>query len=248
MSKFKLPNGVNLDNVNYNMIELDEIRGRHQNILVNPKAKTPFDYIQPILTDVIKDITDIQSNSVLSKVTTRDLVLHHLPIQDLQFILIKLREVSYGNDFMLDLECTHCKAMNAAKLDLSSLAVIPRKDKVEEDQAILPKAKLAIKYKHMSLSNLLQMNFEDEDSQFMKTLKTSIAAFRIASLGDKTNITSKDIEDLPALDLEYIEENAPDLAEPDMKIEHTCKACDKDFESDISTRILAADFLYHSRT
>lgn len=248
MSKYTLPNGAKFEGIIYDMIEIDEIRGRHQDILVNPNPKTPFDYIEPIFTDIIKDITDKDSNSILSHISKRDLILHHLPIQDIQFILIKLRENSYGKDYILDLECPHCTAVNAAKLDLSQLEIIPRVDKLEEDKLILPKEGIKVGYKHMSLANLLKMNFEDENSQFMKSVKTSVVAFRVASLGDNLKVQAKDVQDLRALDIEFIEENAPDLAEPDMKAEHKCVKCSEDFKEDISTRVLAADFLYRSRT
>lgn len=248
MSKFTLPNGVNLDGNLYNLIELNEITGEEQDILANPRPKTPFDYIEPVFSNVIVDITDSDMNSVSAKAVKRDVILHHLPIQDIQFILIKLREISYGNLFTMDIECEHCHKQNMAGLKLDELEVFPRKDKIDEDKLILPKDNIPFRYKHLSLANLLKMNFEDEDSQFMKSLKTSVTSFRVASLGDKKDISSKDIKKLKAMDIEFIEENAPDLAEPDMKVEHTCKHCGKDFEVDISSRVLVADFLLRSRT
>ena len=53
MSTFTLPNGIISGGKHYNLVKLDEIRGKHQNMLVNPNPKTPIDYIEPILIDLI---------------------------------------------------------------------------------------------------------------------------------------------------------------------------------------------------
>ena len=95
MSKFILPNGVNLNGKLYNIVELDEIRGKHQNMLVNPSPKTPIDFIEPILTDLILDLHNSESESIFPAISRKDLVLNQLPIQDIQFLLIKVREISY---------------------------------------------------------------------------------------------------------------------------------------------------------
>ena len=246
MSKFTLPNGVTIEGNLYNLVEIDEIRGKHQNMLVNPNPKTPIDFILPILTDLIIDVQSTESESILEQVNKKDLILHKLPIQDIQFILIKIREVTYTADYLMDLKCTHCDAANSAKLDLSSLEVFPRKDKILEKDMILPKDDIEFRYSHMSLGNLLKMANEEETDGFTKQMMTSLTSFMIARLGENTNVKPSDLDDLKASDLDYLRDNVPDLAEIDMKVQHTCTKCDKDFEHELPT--LAADFLLRSRT
>lgn len=247
MSKFTLPNGVTLNGKLYNLIEIDEIRGKHQNMLVDPNPKTPVDFIEPILTDIILDLTDSVSESILSaQVSKKDLVLHKLPIQDIQFILVKLREISYGSDYLMKLECTHCSAPNNAKLDLSTLTISAREDKISESEMYLPKDKTEFRYGHMSLAHLLRMAVQDGQTDFTKEMLTSLTSFMLASLGGNTNVTSADLADLKGSDLNYIRDNTPVLPEIDTKVEHTCSACNKDFEQELP--VLAADFLLHTRT
>lgn len=246
MSKFTLPNGLRLDGKHYNLIEIDEIRGKHQNMLVNPSPKTPIDFVQPILEDLILDLSNSDSESALEHVSKKDLLLHKLPIQDIQFMLIKVREVTYGPDYLMKLECTHCSAPNDARLDLSSLEVFKRKDKIEQKDMILPKEKIEFRYGHLSLGHLLKMAVEEGTDEFTKTMMTSLTAFMLSSLGDNKKVKPQDLDELRGSDLDYIRDNMPTLPEVDMKVEHTCKKCEKDFEQELP--VLAADFLLHTRT
>lgn len=246
MSRFTLPNGAEIEGKLYNLIELDEIRGRHQNMLINPSPKTPIDYMEPLITDLIIDLVNSDSESILQHVSKKDLVLHKLPIQDIQFILIKIREVSYGPEYLMTLSCTHCQAINSAKLDISTLQVFPRKDKISESDMVLPKDKLEFRYKHLSLGNLLKMAIQDGEDEFTKSMLTSLTSFMLERIGDNSKIKPSDLDDLRGSDLDYIRDNVPELSEVDMKVEHNCTSCKQDFEAELP--VLSADFLLRSRT
>lgn len=247
MSTFTLPNGVISDGKHYNLVKLDEIRGKHQNMLVNPNPKTPIDYIEPILIDLILDLVNEDSESILDQqITKKQLVLNLLPIQDIQFIMVKVREISYGKDYLMHLNCTHCNAKNSAKLDLSTLAVSARVDKITEAEMILPKDGLKFRYKSMSLSTLLKMAIQDEKSEFTKTMLTSLTSYMLEYLGENRKVTPTDLDDLKGSDLNYIRDNIPTLPEIDMKVEHNCSSCKEDFEQELP--VLAADFLLLTRT
>ena len=246
MSKFTLPNGVSLNGKLYNIIELDEIRGKHQNRLVNPNPKTPIDFIEPILTDLILDLHNVESESIFPQVSRKDLVLNKLPIQDIQFILIKVRELSYDSTYLMKLKCTHCEADNNAKLDLSTLTISARVDKLTEEQMILPKGKLPFRYGHMGLGHLVKMVLQDNKTEITDKMMTTLSSFMLASLGENTSVKPADLDDLKASDLDFIRDNAPELPEPDMVVEHTCSSCSKDFKQELP--VLSADFLLHMRT
>lgn len=246
MSKFTLPNGVIVSGKHYNMVTIDELRGKHQNMLVNPSPKTPIDFVLPILSDLVLDITDSGEESVLKETDKKTLILHKLSIQDIQFIMAKVREVSYGPEYFMSLTCSHCEAENKARLDLSTLQVFPRKDTLTEDQMKLPKEKLEFRYGHMSLSNLLKMVTEDDSVDFMKHIITATTSFMLSKLGESTKVNPSDLDNLRATDIDYIKDNIPELAFLDTKVEHTCTACEKDFEQELP--VLAADFLLRSRT
>lgn len=246
MSKFTLPNGVNLGGKLYNIVQLDEIRGKHQNMLVNPNPKTPIDFIEPILTDLILDVHNSDSESIFPAISRKDLVLNKLPIQDIQFLLIKIREISYDKNYHMKLNCTHCNAENNARLDLSTLAVTPRKDKIQPAEMILPKDQIAYEYGHMSLGHLIKLAIQDDKNEITKEMLTSLTSFMLARLGDNTKVQPSDLDNLKGSDLNFIRDNAPELAQIDMEVEHTCSACGKDFKQELP--VMAADFLLHMRT
>jgi len=246
MSKFTLPNGVNLGGKLYNIVELDEIRGKHQNMLVNPNPKTPIDHIEPILSDLILDLHTVESESIFPAVSKKDLVLNKLPIQDIQYLMVKVREVSYDKQYLMKLACTHGSADNNAKLDLSSLEVFPRKDKIDEAAMKLPKEQIEFRYGHMSLGHLLKLAIQDDKSEITKEMLTNLTSFMLAKLGDNTLVKPSDLDNLRGSDLDYIRENVPELAQIDMDVEHTCSSCGKDFKQELP--VMAADFLLHTRT
>lgn len=248
MSKYTLPNGVKVGEKLFNQVELDEIRGKHQDILANPQVKTPVDHVLPLLMDLVLDITDAELTSLFPDNSKKEVLLKELPIQDIQFLMAKVRETSYGPDYYMELKCPHCDHNNNAKLDLSSLEVSERKDKLKDSECILPKDKTSFKYKHMSLSHLLTMAVEDGADKFTKTMMTSLTSYMLESLGDSKPVTQKDLGELRGSDLDFIRDNMPELPEIDLKVEHTCTngECGKDFEQELP--VLAADFLLHSRT
>lgn len=248
MSKYTLPNGIQSEGKLYNLVELDEIRGRHQDMLADPTVKTPIDHIEPLLKDLMLDITNSESESLLEKENKKQLILRKLPIQDIQFLMAKVREVTYGPDYLLKLKCTHCEADNNAKLDLSSLEVFPRKDKISEKDMVLPKEGISFSYGYMNLSHLLKMAVEEGTEGFTKSMLTSLTSYMLSSLGDKKEVKSSDLGDLRGSDLDYIRDNMPELAELDLKVQHICtnKDCGKEFEQELP--VLAADFLLPSRT
>lgn len=246
MSKFTLPNGVIHDGKLYNIVQLDEIRGKHQNMLVNPNPKTPIDHVEPIITDLVLDLHNSDSESIFPAISRKDLVLNKLPIQDIQFLLIKVREISYDKHYHMKLNCTHCNAENNAKLDLSTLAVSPRKDKISEAEQTLPKDQIPFGYGHMSLSHLMKLAIQDGKSDFTKEMLTSLTSFMLTNLGDNVKVQPSDLDNLKGSDLNYIRDNAPELAQIDMEVEHTCSSCGKDFKQELPA--LAADFLLHMRT
>jgi hypothetical protein len=148
----------------------------------------------------------------------------------------------------MHLNCTHCEAKNNAKLDLSTLSIAPRKDKISVEEMITPKDQTPFTYGHMSLAHLLKMAIQDGKSDFTKEMLTSLTAFMLNSLGDNKSVKPSDLDNLRGSDLNYIRDNTPELSEIDMKVEHTCSnpECGKDFEQELPA--LAADFLLHMRT
>ena len=127
MDTFKLPNGFVHKDKLYNILELEELTGKQQNYLINTKYKSHIQHIQPILNDLVVDIKSEDGESLLSEIKKEDIILKTLPIEDIQFILVKLREISYGSQYYFDkaqCKCPHCEKSGNYKLELDSLEII----------------------------------------------------------------------------------------------------------------------------
>ena len=87
---------------------------------------------------------------------------------------------------------------------------------------------------------------EDKDKDFIDEIMTATLSFLISNIGDNKDVKPSDLDNLKGSDLDYIRDNAPVLATADLKVEHKCSKCDKDFDTELP--VLAADFLLRSRT
>lgn len=246
MAEFKLPNGVTIDGKHYNNIILEEMTGKQQNALIIAKPKTAVDHIEPVLKDLIIDIRTDDEESITQKHSIQATLLHLLPIQDIQFILVKLREITFDADYYLDLTCPNCNHVNKAKLLLSDLEIKPSKFKLEPSAHILPKSNLPFTYKPLSLQELKRNSTVSDEKRITENLITELTSSLLGSLGDNQNVTAAQVSDLKAKDIQFIQQNAPEYARIDTDIEHECSKCGQEFKSELPA--LAADFLLPSRT
>src|SRR5579863_3625014 len=101
----QLPNGL-IDGVDFfNYAEIDELRGKQQNYLAN----------RELIVGNIGHVPKILEDCVLSLQTKEGLkwggkmadAIEKLPSGDLETLLIKIRENTYGNRFYFEAECPH---------------------------------------------------------------------------------------------------------------------------------------------
>lgn len=226
MYTFDLPNGFTFEGHKVVKITIDEMTGKQQNYLVNTKYKSHLDHIEPLLTDLIMKVENDKAEEV--QIDKKRLVNTLLSIEDLEFILIKLREITFGEDFFIEkYECPHCKAKNEIGIKLSALEVLP--PKIENPlKNKLPKSGLEIEYKPIVLGILRR--YASDYERLMNSATTSTISMALARLGDNENVTEADVEQLKAMDNMFIQKNAPGYKTIDTTIEHECHGCKKDFE------------------
>ena len=86
-------------------------------------------------------------NILLERCFTGVKVLDLLPMDKL-YLLMKLREISYGDDYETLLICSHCKAENPTTVKISSLNVNPVPDDFQDPiEVFLPTIKKDVKIK-----------------------------------------------------------------------------------------------------
>lgn len=229
--RVRLPNGFIDGQDHFCYAVIDELRGKQQNYLANRELVIGnIGHVPKILNDMILSLETEQG--LQWKGNKSDLV-GKLASGDVETLLVKIRENTYGPRFYHEAECTHCQhVMKNLRLDLDKLELDTMS--IEELMAKkvfkLPKSGKEVELKSAKLDDLFKVikitkNKQDE-------LITSLVSVAVKRIDDKHNITEKDIEEIPAMDLKKLQEEIEGTKLEggiDTDIEITCDKCGKDY-------------------
>lgn len=234
----QLPNGL-LDGVDlFNYAEVDEIRGKQQNYLADKDLIIGnIGHIPKILEDLV---LSLQTKEGLRWGGNMKEGIYKLSNGDLETILVKIRQNTYGERFYYEAQCSHCDHhnkdlrldLNALELDVMSVEEMLAKEK---RTVKLPKSGKEVEFKPLYLKDLFELikitaNKTDE-------LITSSVSIFVKRIDDKTKITSEDIQSLSALDIQYLNEQAMTIkleGTIDTNIINECNKCKKEFETKLN--------------
>lgn len=203
----RLPNGL-IDGVDhFTHARIDELRGKQQNYLSNKDLVVGnIGHIPKILEDLL---IALETEQGLKWNGDMKEVIYKLSAGDLETILLKIRENTYGGKYYHEKECPHCQHLNKdLRIDLDKLEIkeMPLQDMLDKSKriTILPKSGLEVELKPLYLKDLFEAvkiatGKNDE-------LITSALALSIKRLGDKVRVTSKDLEEIPVTDLMHLNE------------------------------------------
>lgn len=233
-----LPNGLIDGADHFDKVQIDEIRGKQQNYLADKDLVIGnIGHIPKILEDCI---VSLQTAQGLTWAGDKRELVYKLPSADLETILVKIRENTYGPRFYYESECTHCGHLNKElRLDLDKLELdkMPVEELMDSSKRIhkLPKSGLEVEFKPLYLKDL----FEIIKVASGKTdqVITSTVVLSLKRIGDKSNVTSKDLEQMSAVDIGFINEKAMDIkleGSIDTKIVTECGKCKKEFDSKLN--------------
>lgn len=234
--RIKLPTGIvdGMDHFNY--VEIDELRGKQQNYLADQDLVVGnIGHIPKILGDMILSLET--EEGVKWKGKNSDLVFK-LSKSDIETVLVKIREKTYGTRFYHDEQCYHCGHENKnLKLDLNKLEIktLTLEELLSEKSVVLPKSEKKVVFKPLRLKDLFELIKITKDKQ--NSLITSIAALSIQSIDDKTSIKPSDLEDIPVTDLKVLGEAQDKLdveGSIDTTIQIKCSKCTEEFEVGLS--------------
>lgn len=238
--KFRLPNGL-IDGVDiFNYVHIDELRGKQQNYLANQKLIIGnIGHVPKILEDLVLSFETETGLTWKGKIAVG---LQKIPSQDLETILIKIREKTYGPRFYFETQCPHCGHVNKnLKIDLSKLEIqyMSTEDMMNPKIIELPRAKKAgedyeveLRPAYMEdLFKIVKLTSGEEQDE----LVTNIVSIAIKRIGKKDNITEKDVENIRSADLYYLQEELEKFTlagSIDTDVTTTCKnkKCKKEFE------------------
>lgn len=129
-----LPSGGSI----YGLVVTPEIKLRSMTTNDEMKRLSPSDSPYKVLCDIIDDCM-VEDCGISS---------YDMCLGDYQFLLYRLRAVTYGKNYKLTNVCPYCGCRNDATLDLE---ILPVKEYSEEDIAKYSKVKLPVSKKEVEL-------------------------------------------------------------------------------------------------
>lgn len=245
----QLPNGL-LDGADlFNYAEVDELRGKQQNYLANRDLVVGnIGHVPKILEDCVLALQTKEGHKWGGQMKD---AIEKLSIGDIEALLVKVRETTYGERFYFNTTCPHCEHENKNlklelnKLELDVMSVETMMDKSQRTFT-LPKSQKELEVRPLYIKDLF------ESLKIVKNkpdqLVTSVIALSIKRLGDKTKVGPEDIDALPASDLMFLRdklEKAKLEGTIDTKITHECNNCGKDFDTKLD--VYSSDFFDPSK-
>lgn len=235
----QLPNGL-LDGADlFNYAEIDELRGKQQDYLANKDLVVGnIGHIPKLLEDLLINLQTKEGLKWQGKISE---VIWKLPAGDLETILIKIRENTYGPRYYHEAQCTHCNHVNKnLRLDLDTLEldVLPLEKLLDKTTrtVILPKANVQVELKPIYLKDLFEV-IKVTSASKQDSLITSLVALSIKRIGDNDKVTAKDIAQISARDIMFLQEKLDEVklqGSIDTSIQIDCKNCQQEFETKLN--------------
>lgn len=229
----RLPNGL-IDGVDhFTHAQIDELRGKQQNYLTNKELVSGnIGHVPKILEDVVKNLqteTGMTWNGDIKD------AIQKLSAGDIETILLKIRENTYGAKYYHEAICNHCDAKNKdlrVDLDKLELTIMPIADMMDNKRytTMLPKTQMEVELKPLYLKDLFQAIKMISGKQ--DELITTTLALSIKRLGTKTKVTAQDLEDMPVSDIMFLSEFSEKLVlegSIDLNMTTDCVECKKEF-------------------
>lgn len=174
---------------------------------------------------------------------------YDLCVSDYQYMLNKLRIVTYGPNYKIDSTCPYCGTVNKAVMNLDNIAVIPFNQDVFDkySEFTLPSTEKRIKLRMQTPRMLDDVNFRSKEERRKNTNLTGDPAFlfTLESLISTIDGSRPEqfkigafIQKLPMMDTNYILRASQKLVSSfglESRLLHTCGVCGLDYTSNFRT-------------
>ena len=247
--RIQLPNGLLDGSDLFNHVVVDELRGKQQNYLADRElVLNNIGHIPKILCDLI---LSIETEEGLKWAGNIEEAIYKLPSGDLEMILIKIREKTYGERFYFEAKCPHCDhtnkdlRINLNELESENFTIEQMLDKTEK-VFMLPGANVEAEIKPIYLRDIFDVIKISKNKQ--NELITSVLALSLKRLGQINKVTPKDVEALSMKDILVLREKLEKVkleGSIDTEIESTCTSCGKDFTTKLD--VFGSDFFDPSK-
>lgn len=238
---YELPFGVKDTEGNiHKEVELIEMNGKVDEQIAKPDIRTNTGkIINAVIGICLKRVGDLTPQK-LGRAKWEKLIAD-MYMGDRDYIMLKLRQITYGNDLELDLQCPSCrdkfKYIVEIETDIENRPVLgdpdnlpfelPRGVKNKEGVLITEgKFKLPTGFDQEQMDNMLRRN----PGQANTTLLTRA----VKELGD-IQLSSDTIRNLNKMDREYLVEHlAENMFGPKLIVEIECPTCTEKFDTGVN--------------
>ena len=185
--------------------------------------------------DAYRPMSDVIDDCIETKLPISS---YDMCLGDYQFLLHKLRIVTYGPDYKLTVLCPRCGAQNELNINLDALKAIELPDNYQEMMEItLPRSNDVVKIKFQTPRMLDQITKERKDmkKQFPDLKGDPTMLLTLQNVVDEVNgrkmsklALQEYIKNLPMLDIQYLLQMSSKLSDcvgVDPIIEYTCEEC-----------------------
>jgi hypothetical protein len=245
----QLPNGLLDGSDLFNYVEIDELRGKQQNYLADRELVVGnVGHIPKILNDLV---LALQTKEGLKWGGQIEDAIQKLPSGDLETILVKIREKTYGERFYFEAVCPHCEHKNKdLRLNLNELEldVMPLEQMLDKSQRVfkLPSSQMECEIKPIFLRDIFEVIKITKNKQ--NELITSVLALSLKRLGENNKVTTEDVAKLSMKDIMFLKEKLEKVkleGSIDTDIDSSCTSCGKDFSTKLD--VFDPGFFDHSK-
>jgi len=221
--------------------------GKIYNVDVNPNIKIRSMTVSEEMKRLnssdrpYKNIADIIDDCLIDK---PGISAYDMCLGDFQFLLHRLRVVTYGSKYKLSSKCPHCGFENVGEIDLNDMSVSSYTEEINKYfEFELPISKNTIRLRMQTPRMLDDINIRTKEitSKRKSSSKDSAFLLNIESVidlvdGIKLDIFKKQdfVKQLPMADINYILANVNKLNELiglDVTLNNTCDFCGLDYDS-----------------
>ena len=227
-------------------------RGKIYNVEVNPNIRIrsmttqeEMKRLAPSSSGAYRNICEIIDDCLVEKPGISSYDMH---LGDYQFLLHKMRVVTYGPDYTLSSICPYCSSVNTATISLEDIQVLEYNDDIKKYfEFDLPKTKKHIKLRMQTpriLDEIQERAKEIKrkspnmagDPAFLLSIEKMIAEVD----GQKPNPLhlTDFVQKLPMMDVNYIVQHCQKINESiglDTLLDNTCDVCGLDYENRFRT-------------
>lgn len=232
-----LPHGLLDGSDLFDVAEISELKGKQQNYLANRELiVNNLGHIQKILEDLVVSLQTKEGLVWRGKISD---AIPKLTSSDLETILVKIREHTFGERFFFEAECSICGHLNKnQKIDLSELEIkkLTYEEVCSSKAVTMPRSGLEAEFKPMRLADILEAVRITKQSQ--DKLITAFVAVSLKRIGTKSPVTSEDVEDLSAVDIKYLNDVLETVkvdGSIDTDIEVCCSKCYGEFKTKLNS-------------